>query len=161
MSADATPSSDGSVTTPPAPAAGKPPARVRVTWAGEGRFDAGRPDGPTVRLDSGAKTGPSPVDGLVASIAACTAVDVVDILAKRRTPVESLAIDAEGARFAGVPGRLTAVELVYRLRGAGIERVHAERAIELAVDKYCSVRSSLDPAIPVTWRLELEQQADS
>jgi putative redox protein len=159
MSADATPSPDDSVATPPAPAAGKPPARVRVTWAGEGRFDAGRPDGPTVRLDSRAKTGPSPVDGLVASLAACTAVDVVDILAKRRTPVESLAIDAEGARFAGVPGRLTAVELVYRLRGAGIERVHAERAIELAVDKYCSVRSSLDPAIPVTWRLELEGES--
>jgi putative redox protein len=159
MSADATAPTNGAATNgaaPSAPPAGKPPARVQVTWAGEGRFDAGRPGGPTVRLDSSARTGPSPVDGLVSSLAACTAVDVVDILAKRRTPVEALTIDAEGARYAGVPARLTAVELVYRLRGAGIERVHAERAIELAVDKYCSVRSSLDPAVPVTWRLELD-----
>jgi putative redox protein len=141
----------------PAPApAGKPPSRVHVTWAGEGRFDAGRPGGETIRLDSSARTGPSPVDGLVSALAACTAVDVVDILAKRRTPVEALTIDAEAQRFAGVPGRLTAVELVYRVRGAGIERVHAERAIDLAVNKYCSVRDSLSREIPVTWRLELD-----
>ena len=161
MSADATLPPNDSALAPSATPADKPPARVRVTRAGEGRFDAGRPDGPAVRLHSSARTGPRPVDGLVGSLAACTAVGVVDILAKRRTPVESLAIDAEGARYAGVPGRLTAVELVYRLRGAGIERVHAERAIELAVEKYCSVRSSLDPAIPVTWRLELEEHAGS
>ena len=141
-----------------APNAGKPPSRVQVTWAGERRFDAARADGrgPAIRLDGNAETGPSPVDGLVASLAACTAVDVVDILAKRRTPAEALTIEAEGDRYEGTPGRLTAVRLVYRLRGAGIERAHAERAIELAVTKYCSVRDSLDPQIPVEWRLELE-----
>jgi putative redox protein len=39
--------------------------------------------------------------------------------------------------------------------GADVERAHAERAIELAVTKYCSVRDSLDPNMPVTWALEL------
>ena len=145
----------------PAPAPtppGKPPARVRVAWAGERRFDAERADGrgTTIRLDGAAQTGPSPVDALAASLAACTGVDVVDILAKRRTPVESLTIDVEGERFAGTPGRLTHVRLVYRLRGAGIERAHAERAIELAVTKYCSVRDSLDPALPIEWTLQLD-----
>ena len=140
--------------------AGKPPARVTVTWAGDRRFDAVRASGgPAIRIDASAETGPSPVDTLVSALASCTAVDVVDILAKRRTPVETLVIDAEAQRFGGVPGRLTAVELVYRMRGAGIERVHAERAIELAVTKYCSVRDSLDPQLPVTWRLELEGEA--
>jgi putative redox protein len=38
--------------------------------------------------------------------------------------------------------------------------VHAERAIELAVTKYCSVRDSLDPNMPVTWSLELNGSAD-
>lgn len=137
-------------------APGRPPARVQVAWAGHHAFDAGRPGGPTVRLDAGARTGPSPVDALLSALAACTAVDVVDILAKRRTPLEALAIDVEGERFEGTPGRLTHVRLVYRMRGAGVERAHAERAVELAVTKYCSVRDSLDPAIPVEWRVELE-----
>ncbi|MDF1503120.1 OsmC family protein [Roseisolibacter sp. H3M3-2] len=137
--------------------AGKPPTRVQVTWQGDHRFDAVRASGgPPIRIDASAETGPGPVDTLVSALAACTAVDVVDILAKRRTPVESLVVDAEAQRFAGVPARLTAVELVYRMRGPGIEPAHAERAIELAVTKYCSVRDSLDPSIPVTWRLELD-----
>ncbi|GLC24078.1 OsmC family protein [Roseisolibacter agri] len=145
----------GAPAAPAAPTAGKPPARVHVTWQGEGRFEAGRPGGPTQIIDSSAKTGPSPVDTLVSALASCTAVDVVDILAKRRTPVEALTVDATAPRFAGVPARLTDVELVYHIRGAGIERVHAERAIELAVTKYCSVRDSLRADVPVTWRLEL------
>ena len=140
---------------PTTPAAGKPPAQVRVTWAGDRRFDAGRPDGPTVRLDGNAATGPTPVDALVGALAACVSVDVVDILAKRRTPVASLTVDAVAERANAVPARLTSVELTVRITGAGIERVHAERAIELAVTKYCSVRDSLDPALPVRWTLEL------
>jgi putative redox protein len=144
-----------------APPAGKPPARVQVTWAGERRFDAARADGrgAPIRLDGNAETGPSPVDTLVSSLAACTAVDVVDILAKRRTPAEALAIDAVGERFAGVPGRLVRIHLTYRVRGAGVERAHVERAIDLAITKYCSVRESLDPAIPIEWTLELEGEA--
>lgn len=141
---------------PAAPVVGKPPAQVRVTWAGDRRFDAGRPDGPTVRLDGNASTGPSPVDALVSALAACVSVDVVDILAKRRTPVASLTVDATAERANATPARVTRAELRFRIAGEGIERVHAERAIELAVTKYCSVRDSLDPQIPVTWTLELE-----
>ncbi len=145
------PSADASPAGP-----GRPPARVAVAWAGHHAFDVGRPGGPTVRLDGSARTGPSPVDALLSALAACTAVDVVDILAKRRTPLEALEIEAVGDRSEGTPGRLTRVELVYRMRGAGVERAHAERAVELAVTKYCSVRDSLDPAMPVTWRVELD-----
>ena len=138
--------------------AGKPPAQVRVTWAGDRRFDAGRPDGPTVRLDGNAATGPTPVDALVGALAACVSVDVVDILAKRRTPATSLTVDATGERANATPARVVRAELRFRIAGEGIERVHAERAIELAVTKYCSVGSSLNPDIPVTWTLELEDE---
>ena len=140
----------------PATTTARAPAHVAVTWTGHHAFDAGRPGGPVVHLDASGRTGPSPVDALLGSLAACTGVDVVDILAKRRTPLEALAIDVEGERFQGTPGRLTHVTLVYRMRGAGVERAHAERAVELAVTKYCSVRDSLDPALPVTWRVELD-----
>ena len=134
----------------------RPPNRVTVNWAGEHRFDAGRPNGPQVRIDANAATGPGPVDAMLIALGSCTAVDVVDILAKRRTPVESLSIDVVGHRFDGIPRRLVHAKLVYRMRGAGIERAHAERAIELAVNKYCSVRDSLDKSIPVEWALELD-----
>lgn len=131
--------------------------RVVVRWDGEHRFDASRLGSQhTIRIDADAATGPGPVDTLLSALAACTAVDVVDILAKRRTPVEGLTIDVHGERANATPARLTRIVLAYRIRGAKIEREHAERAIELSVTKYCSVRDSLDPAMPVEWTLSLE-----
>jgi putative redox protein len=138
-------------------AAPKPPARVKVTWAGGIRFDAGRPGGPAVRIDGTAETGPSPVDMLVSALASCAAVDVVEILTKRRTPVRSLTVDVLGERVDGIPRRLRHVTLDFHIAGAGIEREHAERAIDLAINKYCSVRDSLAKDIPVDWSLTLDQ----
>jgi len=136
---------------------GKPPSKTVVTWAGDQRFDGGRASGgPTIRLDGRGETGPSPVDGVGIALASCTGVDVVDILAKRRTPVESLRMDVNAERANATPARIVAIDIQYHLKGAGIERVHAERAIELAITKYCSVGSSIDPAIPVRWTLHLK-----
>ena len=138
----------------------RPPNRVQIDWAGEHRFDAGRATGgPTVRIDADAKTGPGPVDALLIALGTCTAVDVVDILAKRRTPVESLTVDVHAERADAVPAKLTHVRLTYDITGAGIDRVHAERAVQLAVEKYCSVRDSLDPAIGVEWAVTLNGEA--
>ena len=134
------------------------PSQVHLKWVSEHKFDVGRPGRPAVRFDGDGMAGPSPVDGLLASLASCTAVDVVDILAKRRTPVESLEIDVVAKRVDTVPRRLEHVMLTYRIGGAGIERVHAERAVELAVTKYCSVRDSLRPDVPVEWTIELASE---
>src|SRR5262249_28788301 len=114
--------------------------KVTVKWAGGQRFDAGRPGGPTHRIDGDAVTRPSRVDTLLNSLAACTTIDVIEILAKRRTPVESLEIAVSGDRANAVPAKLTRIHLHYRIKGAGIEALHAERAVELSVTKYCSVR---------------------
>jgi putative redox protein len=124
---------------------------VRVAWAGDQRFDSGRPDGPTARFDGRGATGQSPVDALLSAYGACASIDVVEILAKRRTPVDSLEVHVTGERADAVPARVTRIELVFDLRGDAIERVHAERAVELAVTKYCSVRGTLDPAMPVAY----------
>ncbi len=139
------------------PTQAKPPARVTVRWDGGERFDAGvtgRKE--VIRIDSTRDQGPSPVDVLLSALGSCTGVDIVEILAKRRTPIEGMSISIVGERANAVPARVTKITLEYRIRGKGIERVHAERAIELAVTKYCSVRDSLDPNLPIEWSLTLE-----
>lgn len=132
---------------------------IHVKWLEAGAFDAGRPDRPAIRIDSSAKTGPGPVDVLLCALATCSAIDVVQILEKRRTPVQSLEVDVHGERADAIPARVTAIRMVFQIRGEGIEREHAERAIELSITKYCSVRDSLDPNIPISWELELEAGA--
>lgn len=127
----------------------RPPSRVRATWDGAHRFDTGRPDGPTARLDGEGHVAQSPPDALLSALAACAAVDVVDILAKRRTPAERLVVDVEAVRRQDPPRRFVRIALTFAVDGAGIERMHVERAVRLAFDKYCSVAASLAPDIHV------------
>ncbi len=130
---------------------------VVLAWRGDQLFEAGRPGGPSIRIDAQAAHGPGPVDTLLAALAACVSVDVVEILKKRRTPATALEVDAIGERSDDTPRRVTKAHLTFRVAGAGIDREQLGRAIDLAVNKYCSVRDSLDPGMPVTWSIELRE----
>jgi putative redox protein len=137
----------------------RPPNHVVVRWRGDEEFESGRPGGPTLRVDGHGTVGQSPVDVLLTALATCSSIDVVSILAKRRTPVKSLEIDVVGERANDrVPRKVRRILLTFRITGAGIEREHAERAVELSVTKYCSVRDSLDPEIPVEWKIEMNEE---
>jgi putative redox protein len=137
----------------------KPPTIIRATWDGEHRFDVSRPGGVTARIDASGVTGPGPVDMLLGALATCATVDVVDILAKRRTPAERLSVSVMGERAQSTPARLTRVLLEYVIDGAGIDREAAERAVDLSLTKYCTVRASLDPAIGIMFAITLNGQA--
>jgi putative redox protein len=133
----------------------RPPSRVRVKWAGEHLFDTGRENGPVARFDGDGKAAQTPPEALLSALASCVSVDIVDILAKRRTPVESLEVNVVGDRVDTTPRHFRHITLNFSIRGKGIEREHAERAIELSITKYCSVRDSLRPDMKVDWTLDL------
>lgn len=133
------------------------PSRILVNWKTERIFEAGREGRPAVLLDGDGIRAPTPPEALLASLAACVSVDVVDILAKRRTPVEKYSVEALGERVDSIPRRFRHITLNISITGAGIERGPAEHAIDLAVSKYCSVRDSLAPDIPVVWNLSLNE----
>ena len=129
---------------------------IDVQWVGGLNFEAGRPDGPKVRIDGDAQSAPSPFDALLAAIATCASVDVVTILAKQRTPVRALNIRVEANRVESTPRRLASAVLHFSIVAPGTTIEKATRAIELSVTKYCSVRSSLIADAPVSWSVELK-----
>lgn len=137
------------------------PSIVNVQWTGGREFDAGREGRPTIHVDGDGNAGPTPPDSLLIALATCVSVDVVDILAKRRTPVETYNVEIRGERVDTIPRRFKHITLNISIAGAGIERAPAEHAIDLAVNKYCSVRDSLAPDIPIVWNLALNQPATS
>jgi len=130
-----------------APAPAKPViTRTRAVWRGEHRFDAG-PEGRTTPIDADAKTAPGPVETLLNALATCSGVDVLDMLAKRRTPAERFVVNVTATRRTEHPRRVERVELEFEIGGPGIEAEHAERAIQLSFEKYCTVAASLAPDI--------------
>ena len=132
-----------------------PHAPIEMSWVGGLAFEAGRPQGPMVRVDGDGKSAPSPFDLLLAAIATCASVDVVTILEKQRTPVQALGVRVEASRLDSIPRRLSSATLHFRIRAAGATIELATRAVELSVSKYCSVRSSLIAEASVTWQVEL------
>jgi putative redox protein len=126
------------------------------TVEGDGlRFEASFPSG-TVVLDSGPDcTAPNPVQHLLASIAACEAMDVISLLRKKRQKVTAYEVEMTGERAEDHPRRFTAITLVHRLTGRRLSRAAAEDSLRLTVEKYCSVYHCLRPDLPVTQRLEL------
>jgi putative redox protein len=138
-----------------AAAATGPVNRIRAVWKGAQRFDTGREGGPVARLDGTNETGQSPVDALLSALATCSGVDVVEILAKRRTPAERCVIDVAATRRAETPRRVLRFDIEYRIDGASIERQHAERAISLAIESYCTVAATLKQDIVIETMLTL------
>lgn len=125
-----------------------------VVWQG-GRRYRGERDGTSLVVDGDRRDAPSPVDALVTAIASCSAIDVVDILEKRRTPADSLRVHADFRRAPNPPKRLTEVRLRFTV-GTASERGHVERAVELSLQKYCSVSNSLAPDVRITWEVDLQ-----
>jgi putative redox protein len=111
-----------------------------------------------VMLDSAAtpeeSRGPGPMDLALASLAACTAMDVVSILQKARQPLAGLSVRAEGERAEEHPRRYTRVTLVYEVAGPGLDPAQVERAIKLSEEKYCSVSASLREHVAIETRVE-------
>ena len=134
--------------------------RTRAVWRGEHRFDAG-PDGRTAPVDADSKTAPGPVETLLNALATCSAVDVLDVLAKRRTPAERLVVNVAATRRSEAPRRVERLDMEFAIDGAGILAEHAERAIQLSFEKYCTVAASLAPDIVAETTLVLngERQA--
>jgi putative redox protein len=148
-------SAQGAAGAPQAVKTPRAPNRVQVSWKGGQRFDAGRPDGPMLRIDGTGETGQSPVDAVLSGLASCVSIDVVEIMAKRRTPASRFDIAVVGRRSETTPRRLLEVDLHFALDGEGIDREHAVRAIDLGLNKYCSVRDSLARDIVFNWTLTL------
>src|SRR3954462_16041952 len=95
------------------------PSRIHIDWVGGHRFDAGRPGGPTANIDGEGETGQSPPETLLSALATCVSYDVIDILAKQRTPLASLQIDVVGERVNTVPRRYRHITLNFRISGEG------------------------------------------
>ena len=140
---------------PPArPSMGNPIARSHNVWRGGLLFESGV-DERVHQMDGNSKMAPSPVETLLGSLGSCAGSDLVDILTKQRTAPRKLEIDVVGTRRQDFPRRIIGLEITFTVEGTGLEPDQVERAIQLSIEKYCTVAASLAGDIPLTTSLVL------
>ena len=134
---------------------------VHATWRGERRYEIGRPGGPAITIDAAGQEGLGPVDTMLGALAACSAIDVVEYLLKRRTPATRVDVRVDAERRPTAPRRVLQAQLEFAIDGEGIDVAHAERAIALSFQTYCSISHSLAPDVRLESRLVLNGETQS
>ena len=114
-------------------------------------FEAVSETGNVVQMDAGENIGGHnkgvrPMQMLLMGLGGCSAIDVVLILKKQRQEIESFAISIDGEREQGKePSLWETVNIHFKLKGK-IDKEKAERAVQLSIEKYCSVSRTLELA---------------
>ena len=107
--------------------------------------------GHTMKIDipedqGGTGEGFRPMHMVLGALCGCSAVDVISILKKQRQPLEDLTIRVDGDRQKGVePALWENVHLLFEVKG-DVDPAKALRAVQLSMDKYCSVAETLRKA---------------
>lgn len=94
--------------------------------------------------------GMKPSELLLVALASCTAVDVVEILQKKRIELSSLEISATGEQQTDPPWTFRKIHLLYRVSGKGLTEEAAELAVRLSEEKYCSVAATIRATAEIT-----------
>lgn len=133
---------------------------AKVTWHESLHFTGTANEAPLITLDGnppvdGQKRGMSPMQLLAISLAGCTAMDVISILQKMRQDVTGFEVAFHGERSTEHPKVFTDIAIEYIVHGRNLEQDKIEKAIELSVERYCSVQAMLRQAATIqhTYRI--------
>ena len=94
------------------------------------------------------------MQALLSAVAACSSVDVVEILRKMRQPLERLQVKASGNRREEIPRKFTSIQLHFILTG-NLKVKKVEKVLEMSVRKYCSVAETLQPGVDIDYSYEI------
>lgn len=113
-------------------------------------FVASNEAGNEVYMDNGPK-GAGPMQMLIMALAGCSGIDIVQILDKGRQPVDTFEVELDYDRAKDqVPALFTRIHAHYVFTG-DLDAGKVRRAIELSIDKYCSVSKILEKTVPITY----------
>jgi putative redox protein len=112
-------------------------------------FEAKNEDGKTVHMDAAEKIGGHnqgvrPMQMLLMALAGCSGIDVVNILKKQKQQIDDFQVEVEGEQenLQDAAKIFTEIKIHFQLKGS-IESGKAKRAVELSMEKYCSVEKTL------------------
>lgn len=139
--------------------------KVTVNWKGDMTFTGETPSGFPIQLDSdtnfgGTNSGMRPMEMIGLGLAACTGMDVISILKKKRQAVTQFDVKMDAPRSHDYPKVFTSAVITYIVSGKNVDKAAVVRAIELTARKYCPAQIMLSHAFPMDLRYEIYEEEE-
>ena len=131
--------------------------KATVQYAGDDFFIGTPPSGHAQIMDSKGdrRAASTPLEMLLVSVAACTAMDVQSILEKKRQDVTAYKVEITGTRAEDHPRKFTAFHVHHIVHGRDVSEKAVADAVELSDTKYCSVAATVRPTATITTSFEI------
>lgn len=118
--------------------------KITTHWKGGLTFESDNPSGKTVVMDTDIdgqeeRFGLSPKAMMLSSLAGCSALDVISVLDKMKSPIDDFKIEVSGELTDEHPRYYHSVVVDYHFYGSDLDKKKCERAVELSIEKYCGV----------------------
>lgn len=130
-------------------------ANAKVTLVDGMQFVATADSGHAVVMDGtqnvgGNNTGSRPMELLMMAFGGCSGMDVISILRKKKQDVKKFEINVKGEKAETDPHYYTDLHIEYVVTGKDISEDAVKRAVDLSLEKYCSVGATLGKAAKIT-----------
>ena len=129
-----------------------------LTWTKEQQFEAKSDSGHSITFDVARVAGPTPMEAVLMALCGCTAVDVANILTKKRELFTGIHIRATADKATESPSVFTHIRLIYKVTGP-VNAKAVEDAVHLSKTKYCSVSAMLEKSATIDFVIELDEAA--
>jgi putative redox protein len=135
--------------------------QVTVTWVQNEQFVGTDSTNHSIVLSTATEgTGNKPSDLLLIALGACTGVDVVGILEKKRQNFTGLQIKVTGQQDADPPWTFRKIHIEYIVRGKGLVDKAVQQAIDLSEEKYCSVSATVRGVAEITKSFQIVEDTN-
>lgn len=108
-----------------------------------------------IKIDGARKNGFGPKALLLAGLAGCSGIDVVDILKKMRVEFSEFDIEVKAAQTEDLPKVYKDIYIAYRVKTEKENEDKVRKAIDLSLEKYCGVSAMLQKNSPIHYTLEI------
>ncbi|MEL7145581.1 MAG: OsmC family protein [Bacteroidota bacterium] len=133
--------------------------KIDLKYVDDKAFETVNDSGNVLKMDmkdGGEKEYQSPTQLLLSATVGCAAVDIVSMIKKKRKTFVDLRAEATGRRRDEHPRKFVEIHIKYILTSPDTTAEELDKVVSLAVEKYCSVASSLDADLKLTHSSEVE-----
>ncbi len=135
---------------------------AKVKWVDGLQFVGESGTGHAIVMDGdkevgGNNTGMRPMELLLIGLGGCSGMDIASILQKKKQQVADIEIHIKGQKADTYPKKFTDIEIEFIVSGKDLTEDAVKRAVELSMEKYCSVKATLEGTAKINFNYRIIQ----